>query len=149
MIRDAAATFRKVSMKLDGTAPVTIHDRADLKATPALAVPTEFANAGRACVAGDRPHVHDGPQGARVGGGATARADGNRRAPGMATGRPINRACRMVSVPKDGPVGRNSFATAASKVPCGGSHVLGLTREGGAEGLGHDLPFNSGQMVCA
>lgn len=59
MIRDSAATMKKVSMELGGNAPVIIHDDADLEAALDLSVPTKFANAGQVCVTGDRFFVHD------------------------------------------------------------------------------------------
>jgi succinate-semialdehyde dehydrogenase / glutarate-semialdehyde dehydrogenase len=59
MIRDAAATLKKVSMELGGNAPVIIYDDADLEAALNVAVPTKFANAGQVCVTGDRFYVHD------------------------------------------------------------------------------------------
>lgn len=59
MIRDAAATLKKVSMELGGNAPVIIYDDADLEGALNLAVPTKFANAGQVCVTGDRFYVHD------------------------------------------------------------------------------------------
>ncbi len=59
MIRDAAATLKKVSMELGGNAPVIIYDDADLEGALNLCVPTKFANAGQVCVTGDRFYVHD------------------------------------------------------------------------------------------
>ena len=59
MIRDAAATLKKVSMELGGNAPVIIYDDADLETALNAAVPTKFANAGQVCVTGDRFYVHD------------------------------------------------------------------------------------------
>ncbi|MFC3084419.1 NAD-dependent succinate-semialdehyde dehydrogenase [Tabrizicola soli] len=60
MIRDAAATLKKVSMELGGNAPVIVYDDADLEACLNVAVPTKFANAGQVCVTGDRFYVHEG-----------------------------------------------------------------------------------------
>lgn len=59
MIRDAAATLKKVSMELGGNAPVIVYDDADLEGALNLAVPTKFANAGQVCVTGDRFYVHE------------------------------------------------------------------------------------------
>jgi len=59
MIRDAAATLKKVSIELGGNAPVIVYDDADLEATLNVAVPTKFANAGQVCVTGDRFYVHE------------------------------------------------------------------------------------------
>lgn len=59
MIRDAAATLKKVSMELGGNAPVIVYDDADLEYALNMAVPTKFANAGQVCVTGDRFYVHE------------------------------------------------------------------------------------------
>lgn len=59
MIRDAAATLKKVSMELGGNAPVIVYDDADLESCLNAAVPTKFANAGQVCVTGDRFYVHE------------------------------------------------------------------------------------------
>jgi succinate-semialdehyde dehydrogenase/glutarate-semialdehyde dehydrogenase len=59
MIRDAAATLKKVSMELGGNAPVIVYDDADLEGALNLAVPTKFADAGQVCVTGDRFYVHE------------------------------------------------------------------------------------------
>ena len=59
MIRDAAATLKKVSMELGGNAPVIVYDDAELEACLNVAVPTKFANEGQVCVTGDRFYVHD------------------------------------------------------------------------------------------
>ncbi|CAN7499579.1 NAD-dependent succinate-semialdehyde dehydrogenase [Rhizobium sp. LjRoot30] len=59
MIRDAAATVKKVSMELGGNAPLIIYDDADLKNALDLTVPTKFANCGQVCVTPDRIFVHD------------------------------------------------------------------------------------------
>ncbi len=59
MIRDAAATLKKVSMELGGNAPLIVYDDADLEAALNAAVPTKFANAGQVCVTADRFYVHD------------------------------------------------------------------------------------------
>ena len=59
MIRDAAATLKKVSMELGGNAPLIIYDDADLEVALNAAVPTKFANAGQVCVTADRFYVHE------------------------------------------------------------------------------------------
>jgi len=59
MIRDAAATVKKVSMELGGNAPLIIFDDADLDSALDLAVATKFANCGQVCVTPDRFFVHD------------------------------------------------------------------------------------------
>ena len=59
MIRDAAATMKRVSMELGGNAPMIVFDDADLEKTLDLAVPTKFANAGQVCVTPDRFYVHE------------------------------------------------------------------------------------------
>lgn len=59
MIRDAAATVKKVSMELGGNAPLIVYDDADLHNALDLTVPTKFANCGQVCVTPDRIFVHD------------------------------------------------------------------------------------------
>jgi succinate-semialdehyde dehydrogenase / glutarate-semialdehyde dehydrogenase len=59
MIRDAAATVKKVSMELGGNAPLIIYDDADLENALDLTVPTKFANCGQVCVTPDRIFIHD------------------------------------------------------------------------------------------
>ncbi|MFM2403037.1 MAG: hypothetical protein RL223_917 [Pseudomonadota bacterium] len=59
MIRDAAATLKKVSMELGGNAPLIVYDDADLELALNVAVPTKFANAGQVCVTPDRFFVHE------------------------------------------------------------------------------------------
>ena len=59
MIRDAAATVKKVSMELGGNAPLIVFEDADLDAALDVIVPTKYANAGQVCVAPDRFYVHD------------------------------------------------------------------------------------------
>ena len=59
MIRDAAATVKKVSMELGGNAPLIVYDDADLDLALNVSVPTKFANAGQVCVTPDRFFVHE------------------------------------------------------------------------------------------
>ncbi|HTW25790.1 MAG TPA: NAD-dependent succinate-semialdehyde dehydrogenase [Acetobacteraceae bacterium] len=59
MVRDAAATMKKVSMELGGNAPMIVYDDADIDAAVTVAVPTKYANAGQVCVAPDRFYVHE------------------------------------------------------------------------------------------
>jgi succinate-semialdehyde dehydrogenase/glutarate-semialdehyde dehydrogenase len=59
MIRDAAATLKRVSMELGGNAPMIVFDDADVEKVLDAAVPTKFANAGQVCVTPDRFFIHD------------------------------------------------------------------------------------------
>ena len=59
MIRDAAATVKKVSMELGGNAPLIVYDDADLEMALNVSVPTKFANAGQVCVTADRFYIHE------------------------------------------------------------------------------------------
>ncbi len=59
MIRDAAATVKKVSMELGGNAPCIVYGDADLEAALDLCVATKFANCGQVCVTADRFFVHE------------------------------------------------------------------------------------------
>jgi succinate-semialdehyde dehydrogenase/glutarate-semialdehyde dehydrogenase len=68
MIRDAAATVKKVSMELGGNAPLIVYDDADIDMALNVAVPTKYANAGQVCVTPDRFFVHEGVHDAFVDG---------------------------------------------------------------------------------
>ncbi|ATU72987.1 NAD-dependent succinate-semialdehyde dehydrogenase [Komagataeibacter rhaeticus] len=59
MIRDAAATMKKVSMELGGNAPLIIYDDADLDLALNTAAQAKFGNTGQVCVAPDRFFIHD------------------------------------------------------------------------------------------
>jgi succinate-semialdehyde dehydrogenase/glutarate-semialdehyde dehydrogenase len=59
MIRDSAATLKRVSMELGGNAPVIVFDDAELEKTLDICVAVKFANAGQVCVTGDRFYVHE------------------------------------------------------------------------------------------
>jgi len=59
MIRDAAATMKRVSMELGGNAPMIVFQDADVEKVLDLAVPTKFANAGQVCVTPDRFFIHE------------------------------------------------------------------------------------------
>lgn len=74
MIRDAAATLKKVTMELGGNAPLIVHADADLEAVLDAAVPTKFANAGQVCVTVDRFFIHESLHDAFVAGFAARAA---------------------------------------------------------------------------
>ena len=59
MIRDSAATMKRVSMELGGNAPVIVFADADVEQVLDLSVPVKFANAGQVCVTADRFYVHE------------------------------------------------------------------------------------------
>ncbi|MDE1188276.1 MAG: NAD-dependent succinate-semialdehyde dehydrogenase [Pantoea sp.] len=59
MIRDSAATIKRLSMELGGNAPVIVFDDADLEKALDLSVATKFANCGQVCVTCDRFYVHE------------------------------------------------------------------------------------------
>ncbi|ROR15221.1 NAD-dependent succinate-semialdehyde dehydrogenase [Erwinia sp. JUb26] len=59
MIRDSAATLKRVSMELGGNAPMIVFEDADIEKALDLAVPTKFANCGQVCVTADRFYVHE------------------------------------------------------------------------------------------
>jgi succinate-semialdehyde dehydrogenase / glutarate-semialdehyde dehydrogenase len=59
MIRDAAATVKKMSMELGANAPLIVFDNADLENALDLSVATKFANAGQVCVTVDRFFIHE------------------------------------------------------------------------------------------
>jgi succinate-semialdehyde dehydrogenase / glutarate-semialdehyde dehydrogenase len=58
MIRDSAATLKRVSMELGGNAPVIVFEDANVDQVLDLSVPVKFANAGQVCVTADRFYVH-------------------------------------------------------------------------------------------
>ena len=58
MIRDSAATLKRVSMELGGNAPVIVFDDVNLDAVLDICVPVKYANAGQVCVTADRFYVH-------------------------------------------------------------------------------------------
>ncbi len=59
MIRDSAATVKRVSMELGGNAPLIVFDDADFDKLLDSVVPTKYANAGQVCVSPDRFYVHE------------------------------------------------------------------------------------------
>ena len=62
MIRDSAATLKRVSMELGGNAPVMVFEDANVDQVLDLSVPVKFANAGQVCVTADRFYVHESLQ---------------------------------------------------------------------------------------
>lgn len=59
MIRDSAATIKRLSMELGGNAPAIVYADADLEKALDLSVATKFANCGQVCVTCDRFYVHE------------------------------------------------------------------------------------------
>lgn len=59
MIRDSAATIKRLSMELGGNAPVIVWPDADIDKALDLSVATKFANSGQVCVTCDRFYVHE------------------------------------------------------------------------------------------
>jgi succinate-semialdehyde dehydrogenase/glutarate-semialdehyde dehydrogenase len=59
MIRDSAATIKRLSMELGGNAPVIVYADADLEKALDLSVATKFANCGQVCVTADRFYIHE------------------------------------------------------------------------------------------
>lgn len=59
MIRDAAATMKRVSMELG--APLILFEDADLEGALDAAPPRKYANPGQVCVTHDRFYVHESP----------------------------------------------------------------------------------------
>lgn len=66
MIRDSAATVKRLSMELGGNAPVIVFEDADLEKALDLSVATKFANCGQVCVTADRFYVHESVYGSFV-----------------------------------------------------------------------------------
>ena len=124
MIRDAAATLKKVSMELGGNAPVIVYDDADLEACLNVAVPTKFANAGQVCVTGDRFYVHESLHDAFVD-GFVARAKaiklGDGLDPSVAMG-PLINAGRLAEMEKI----VAAAVAAGAKLATGGARAAGF-----------------------
>jgi succinate-semialdehyde dehydrogenase / glutarate-semialdehyde dehydrogenase len=124
MIRDAAATLKKVSMELGGNAPVIIYDDADLETALNLSVATKFANAGQVCVTGDRFFVHETQHDAFVA-GFVARAKaiklGDGLDPSVGMG-PLINAGRLTAMERivEGAVG------AGARLATGGARAAGF-----------------------
>ncbi|PHZ34537.1 NAD-dependent succinate-semialdehyde dehydrogenase [Yersinia kristensenii] len=60
LVRNAAATMKKISMELGGNAPYIVFDDADLDAAIAGAMACKFRNAGQVCVCVNRFYIQDG-----------------------------------------------------------------------------------------
>ncbi|MGO4727466.1 MULTISPECIES: NADP-dependent succinate-semialdehyde dehydrogenase [unclassified Inquilinus] len=60
LIRQAAATVKKVSMELGGNAPFIVFDDADLDAAVVGAIASKYRNTGQTCVCANRILVQDG-----------------------------------------------------------------------------------------
>jgi len=125
MIRDAAATVKKVSMELGGNAPLIIFDDADLESALDLAVATKFANCGQVCVTPDRFFVNERLHDAFVE-GFVERAQrlclGDGLNPETSMGPLINaRRLQEVQAIVDGAI------AAGAKLECGGKRPLSPT----------------------
>lgn len=124
MIRDAAATLKKVSMELGGNAPMIVYEDADLEAALNVSVPTKFANAGQVCVTPDRLYIHDRLHDAFVAGfvervKAIRLGDGLDPAVGMG---PLINAARLAEI--EGIVA--DAVKAGAKVATGGHRASGF-----------------------
>lgn len=60
LIRQSAATVKKVSMELGGNAPFLVFDDADVDAAVQGAMVSKFRNSGQTCVCANRIYVQDG-----------------------------------------------------------------------------------------
>jgi succinate-semialdehyde dehydrogenase / glutarate-semialdehyde dehydrogenase len=60
LLREAAATVKKMSMELGGNAPFIVFDDADLDAAVEGAMISKFRNAGQTCVCANRIYVQSG-----------------------------------------------------------------------------------------
>jgi succinate-semialdehyde dehydrogenase/glutarate-semialdehyde dehydrogenase len=59
LLRDSAATVKKVSLELGGNAPFVIFDDADISHAVRGLIGSKFRNAGQTCVCPNRVFVHD------------------------------------------------------------------------------------------
>ena len=60
LIRQSAATVKKVSMELGGNAPFIVFDDADLEAAVEGAIVSKYRNSGQTCVCANRIYVQSG-----------------------------------------------------------------------------------------
>jgi succinate-semialdehyde dehydrogenase/glutarate-semialdehyde dehydrogenase len=123
LIRDCAATVKKVSMELGGNAPFIVFDDADLKATVAGAMASKYRNSGQTCVCANRFLVQDGIYdafAAELGKAVGALKIGNGMEPGVTQGPLINAA----AVAKVEGLVADALAKGAKAV-CGGRRVEG------------------------
>jgi succinate-semialdehyde dehydrogenase/glutarate-semialdehyde dehydrogenase len=60
LMRDSAATIKKLSLELGGNAPFIVLDDADLDAAVRGCIASKFRNAGQTCVCANRIYVQDG-----------------------------------------------------------------------------------------
>ncbi len=123
LIRDCAATVKKVSMELGGNAPFIVFDDADLDAAVVGAMASKYRNAGQTCVCANRFLVQDGIHDAFAAKLAEAVAGlkvGNGMQPGVTQGPLINRA----AVAKVEGLVADALAKGATAM-CGGARVAG------------------------
>ncbi len=123
LIRDCAATVKKVSMELGGNAPFIVFDDADLDAAVAGAMASKYRNAGQTCVCANRFLVQDGIYDAfaeRLAAAVGALRIGDGLEPGVTQGPLINAA----AVAKVEDLVADAVAKGAKTV-CGGRRVEG------------------------
>ncbi len=120
MIRDAAATMKRVSMELGGNAPMIVFDDADVDKALDLAVPTKFANAGQVCVTPDRFYVHESLYSAFREGFA-ARAKALKLGHGLDEATQMGPLINATPARRDRGRGRRTRATKGGRIVAGGS----------------------------
>ncbi|WP_337996812.1 NAD-dependent succinate-semialdehyde dehydrogenase [Oleispirillum naphthae] len=121
LIRDCAATVKKVSMELGGNAPFIVFDDADLDAAVAGAMASKYRNAGQTCVCANRFLVQEGVYdafAARLKAAVGALKVGNGMEAGVTQGPLINQA----AVTKVESLVADALAKGANAV-CGGRRV--------------------------
>ncbi len=95
LMRDCAATVKKLSLELGGNAPFIVFDDADLDAAVVGAMASKYRNAGQTCVCANRFLVQDGVYDAfaeKLGAAVAKLKVGAGTAPGVTQGPLINAA---------------------------------------------------------
>ena len=128
MIRDAAATMKRVSMELGGNAPMIVFGDADVEKVLDVAVPTKFANAGQVCVTPDRFFIHDSLHDAFVDGFA-------KRAKALKLGHGLDEATQM------GPLINERRRASIESIIADATAKGGTLRAGGGRPADHNHGF--------
>ncbi len=124
LLRQCAATVKKVSLELGGNAPFIVFDDADIDAAVAGAVACKYRNAGQTCVCANRFLVHEGicdQFGEKLAQAVAALQVGNGLEPGVRIG-PLISEEALLDVEK---LVEESVAAGAELVLGGGRHRLG------------------------
>lgn len=126
LMRDCAATVKKLSLELGGNAPFIVFDDADVDAAVEGALASKYRNSGQTCVCANRMLVQDGVYDAfaeRLGAAVAALEVGDGRTPGVSQGPLIDEA----AVAKVEEHIADALGHGARVVTGGRRHALGRT----------------------